>query len=270
MSWKRLAWLAAGLCGLMLAVHFLGAPKALFLCLFAAFLYAGERPRWSWRSAPDQAHLAENLRQLAFMTRLGVPLLRALEVQARHAEQPELRRIWSQLGAAVAGGRTLSAAMSARGDLFPRSLIGMIAAGELTGALVQNLDKVAEMLAREAKLKKKVVASLTYPALVLGLILVLSLFTLLVIFPGFAESFRHMNVPLPLLTRLLMLATSWVTSPTAWLLAVGLAKIGYMQFRQGYASPGSRRAACSWLLKLPVFGPILRYSSLTRYCWAFE
>ena len=270
MNWKRLAWLAAGLGCLMGAVHFWGVMKTLFLCLFPAILYAGGRPQGASTPVPDQARLAESMRQLAFMTRLGVPLLRGLEVLSTHADHPDLRRIWSQVGGAVMAGRTLSAALAAHGEIFPRSVLGMVAAGELTGALVQNLDKVAEMLAREARLKKKVVASLTYPALVLGLICVLSLFTLLVIFPSFAESFRQLNTPLPLVTRMLMLATQWVTSPLAWLAAVALAKVASVQFAHWYASPGSRRAAYGWLLQLPVFGPILRYSSLTRYCWAFE
>lgn len=269
-TWKRLGWLATGLAFLTGGVYAWGLSKTLLLCLFAALLLAGQRPQRTSQAIPDLARLAESLRQLAFMTRLGVPLLRALEVQSAHADHSDLRRIWSQVGSAVAAGRTLSGALSVYPEIFSRSVIGMVAAGELTGALVQNLEKTAEMLAREARLKKKVVASLTYPALVLGLIVLLSLFTLLVILPSFAESFRQLNTPLPLVTRLLMLATGWVTNPLVWLLGAGLAKIGSLQFRQWYASPSSRRAAYQWLLRLPVFGPILRYNGLTRYCWAFE
>jgi type IV pilus assembly protein PilC len=167
-------------------------------------------------------------------------------------------------------GRHLSGALSVHGQLFSRSLLGMVAAGEKTGALVQNLEKISEMLAREARLKKKVWSSLTYPAIVLSLIVVLSLFTLLWIFPSFADSFRQMNTPLPLVTRAFMLATSLITRPMAWLFALGLAKLAYTQFCSWYSRPASPRTAYAWLLKLPLAGPVLRYAGLTRYCWAFE
>ncbi|MBN9415496.1 MAG: type II secretion system F family protein [Candidatus Eremiobacteraeota bacterium] len=269
-TWKRLGWLVACLCLLVGVAQLWGGRNALFLGLILVLLLVGERPQSEAGEAPEPARLAESLRQLAFMTRLGVPLLRALEVLAAHADQAELRRIWSEVGTSVMNGRTLSGALNVHAKVFSRSVIGMVAAGELTGALVQNLEKVSEMLAHEARLKKKVLASLTYPALVLALIVVLSLFTLLVIFPSFAETFRHMNTPLPLVTRLLMTLTNWVTNPVAWLLAVGLAKVGTMQFRAWYARPDSRRQAYARILQVPVFGPILRYASLTRYCWAFE
>lgn len=269
-TWKRLGWLVACLCLLVGVAQLWGAKNSLIFGLMLLVLLLGERPLSQDGEVPEQARLAESLRQLAFMTRLGVPLLRALEVLAAHADRAELRRIWSEVGTSVMAGRTLSGALNVHGKVFSRSVIGMVAAGELTGALVQNLEKVSEMLAHEARLKKKVLASLTYPALVLALIVVLTLFTLLVIFPSFAETFRSMNTPLPLVTQVLMAVTGWVTNPVAWLVAVGLTKVGWMQLRSWYARPGSPRQAFAWLLQLPVFGPILRYASLTRYCWAFE
>ena len=211
-----MGWLVACLCLLVGVAQLWGGRNALFLGLILVLLLVGERPQSEAGEAPEPARLAESLRQLAFMTRLGVPLLRALEVLAAHADQAELRRIWSEVGTSVMNGRTLSGALNVHAKVFSRSVIGMVAAGELTGALVQNLEKVSEMLAHEARLKKKVLASLTYPALVLALIVVLSLFTLLVIFPSFAETFRHINTPLPLVTRLLMTLTNWVTNPVAW------------------------------------------------------
>ncbi|MFN8610050.1 MAG: type II secretion system F family protein [Vulcanimicrobiota bacterium] len=268
-TWKRAAGIVAGLALAAGAAYTWGGFRTLLGCLGLALLYAGERPQLR-RSGPDPAHLAESLRQLAFMTGLGVPLIRALEVVARRGENEDIARIWTEVGRAVMSGRTLSSALSVHSEVFARSVIGMVAAGELTGALVQNLSKVAEMLAREARLRKRVVASLTYPALVLALIGVLCLFTLLVILPGFSESFRALNQPLPLLTRVMMLSTGLVTSPLAWLAAAGLGKISWLHFRQWYSSPASRRTAYGWLLRLPLLGPILRYSALTRYCWAFE
>lgn len=267
---KRPGWWLAGLCLLVGALYAWGPGRALQLGLFAAVLFIGERPRLGREGAPEAAQLAESLRQLAFMTRLGVPLLRALEVLAAHTDQAQLRRIWTQVGIAVAGGRTLSGALSVHGEIFSRSVLGMVASGELTGALVQNLERTSELLAREARLKKKVKAALTYPALVLALIVLLSLFTLLVIFPSFAESFRNLNTPLPWITRCLMALTGWISNPMVWLVVAALAKLGSLQFRHWSSSPAAQRSLYRRLLLLPLFGPIFRYSGLTRYCWAFE
>ncbi|MBS2036467.1 type II secretion system F family protein [bacterium] len=267
---KQLGGWAAGLCVLAGGCYAWGPVKTLLALLVLAFLLAGQRPRFNLKSASEQAGLAESLRQLAFMTRLGVPLLQALQVLADHSEDAGLRRIWCEVGYAVMSGRTLSSALGMHSELFPRSVLGMVSAGELTGALVNNLEKVSEMLAREAGLKKKVRSTLAYPALVLALIGVLSLFTLLVIFPSFAQMFRDLNLPLPLVTQVLMLATSLVTNPLAWMVSLCLAKVAYLQVSQWYARPESQRTAYGWLLKLPLVGPILRYAALTRYCWAFE
>lgn len=267
-AWKRLGWLAPSLVLLAVGLHTWGPFKTLFLGLVAVFLMTGDRP--TLESVVSQAALAEALRQLAFMTRLGVPLLQSLEVLSHNTQEPELRRIWSEVSYAVMSGKTLSAALAAHSQAFPRSVLGMVSAGELTGALVNNLEKVSEMMAREAALKKKVQSSLAYPAMVLALIFGLSLFTLLVIFPSFAQMFRELNLPLPLVTRVLILTTALVTSPWSWMIGLCLAKVGLLQFSQWYARPESRRSSYRLWLRLPLLGPILRYASLTRYCWAFE
>jgi type II secretory pathway component PulF len=175
--------------------------------------------RWRLRRV-GLAALAEVTDQLADLLEAGIPLERALRLQAQHVSKTSLKTSLASLGESVCAGKSLAEAMSAWPKVFPQTYVSMVKVGEEAGLLTEMLRRLAKSLDDEHQLKSKLRAAMVYPLFLvcigLGTVLVLMMWVI----PKFGSFFESLGQQLPLPTRI-VIGLSSVMGKAAPLLIVG-------------------------------------------------
>jgi type IV pilus assembly protein PilC len=204
-------------------------------------------------------------RQLATLIDAGLPLLKGLEVLGKQEKDEVLRRIISNLSEAVQGGSTFSESLGQHPKIFSRLFVNMVKAGELGGVLEVVLNRLAEFQEKAQKLKNKVVSAMTYPVIVLGIAMLILVFLLTFIVPKFEQIFKDLlgNKPLPDLTRFVMNLSA--TAVSNWYILVLVAVGAAVGWKSLNSSEKGRVFIDKTVLKLPLFGDLMRKSSISRF-----
>jgi type IV pilus assembly protein PilC len=209
-------------------------------------------------------------RQLASMVHGGVPMLQSLDVLGDQADDARLGYVSRDIAGKLSQGFSFSKAVSLYPRIFPPVFAHLLKAGESTGRIVQVIDRLADLLEKEENLLKRVKGALSYPLFVLGLTFVLTLGLFSTVLPGFADFYDDFDVPLPAITAFLMMITAWVQSVWFWVILVSVLVLTYYLLKTSWANVERRLIMYQILLLIPLVGPIMRYSSLARFCWILE
>ena len=194
-------------------------------------------------------------RQLATLNRVS-PLEESLRTITRQTEQEATRLIVANVHSGVVEGRRLADAMAREPKSFPPLYRAMVSAGESSGSLPTILDRLAELLERQAEIRGKLITTLAYPVILA--IVALGVVTALMIFvvPQVVEQFDTVGQELPFLTRVvIVLSNLLVRFWWAMLLVAVLAGLGIWQ---ALRQPAIRLRFDTRLLKLPLLGRLLR------------
>lgn len=161
---------------------------------------------WKTDGAKKKVKLADFLvfnQQFVTLIRAGLPILKALDLLATHIVQPSLRDCVNQVRASVRGGALLSEAFREQG-MFPEIYTTSLLAGEKSGNLEGVLDRYVSYQRTALTVRKKLLASLVYPALLITMVLVLVTVLVTYVIPNFAELYRTMSEDLPPMTQALI------------------------------------------------------------------
>lgn len=212
-----------------------------------------------------RARLVPLFRALATLAAAGVPLRTAIAVLRQECRHNRLGEALSSVGTAIESGHSLSQAFAQHPKEFSPLYSAMIAAGEAGGTLEEVLERLATLLERESAVRKRVAASLAYPALVALAAVVLIGFLLVSIVPVFQSLYAQMGVPLPAATVMLVTAAGVLRSPAAlFVAAVAAAAIGVVVYAVR-STPAGAAAAESVAWKVPPFGAIVRKVHAARF-----
>jgi general secretion pathway protein F len=194
-------------------------------------------------------------RQLATLVQVS-PLEEALRTIARQSEQEQVQRILLSVHSGVLEGRRLSAAMARELASFPPLYRAMVSAGESSGTLPHILERLANLLERQAQVRGKVLSALAYPV-VLAFVATFVVFALMIfVVPKVVEQFEDVGQELPLLTRL-VIALSDFLAHWWWALALFLGG-AVLLAGQALRDEALRLRFDTRLLKLPLLGRLLR------------
>src|SRR6202008_399817 len=144
--------------------------------------------------------------QFNTLIKAGLPILKALDLLATRATAPKLRPILMQVRDRVREGRSLSEAIEEAG-VFSKVYSTAILAGEKSGNLSGVLDYYIAYQKVSTGVKKKIVASLVYPILLITVATIIVTYLVTSVIPKFATLYRDMNVALPGPTQLLIAIT---------------------------------------------------------------
>lgn len=229
----------------------------------AAPLGSSNWKRWLPLGHIPEQELAVFWRQLALLIEVGVPLLKALYQVAERTSHLALRRIIQRVAADIEVGNSLSEALAQHPDAFSKLTVQVLQVAERGGVLDEALRLVAEELERRVEIRGKVRRALAYPATVLLVGVTVVLFVLAYVIPEFTGLFQEQDVPLPLLTRL-VLGVATLLAHYWWLcllVVLGLGVLGAL-----YVQTTSGRLVWDRLkLRLPLVGDLLRKASILRF-----
>ncbi len=207
--------------------------------------------------------IAITTRQFAVLVGAGVPLVEALSALVDQVDHERMKRVISDVRQHVNEGSSLADAMATHPNVFTTLYINMIRAGESSGALEVVLVRLADFTESQARLRSKVVATMTYPILMMtvsGLILGV-LFTFVI--PKITKIFEDTKAALPWNTRLLIFMSTFLRD--YWwaflLLAVGSVWL-FLRWRK---TPAGRAVWDRKILSVPIFGSLIRQIAVARF-----
>jgi general secretion pathway protein F len=207
--------------------------------------------------------LANATRQLATLLSSGLPLMDALTVLVEQEEAQALKSALSSVRDAVREGASLADALKANPKVFSQLYMNMVSAGEASGTLEITLDRLADFLDEQVRFRGRFAAALAYPALmsVIGVGVLFFLFAF--VMPRVVGMFEDMKQQLPFIT----LALLWVVkflSTLWWAILIVLGAAIYYA-RRYVSTPVGKAWLDARLLRLPVFGTLIRMIAVSRF-----
>ena len=202
-------------------------------------------------------------KQFSAVIKAGVTIISALELMGDQIENKTLRKAIQDARTYVEKGGTLADAFRVNPDVFPPIMINMVAAGEMSGNLEICLDRLVEHFEKDNALTSKIKGAMTYPIVVLCVMVIVIIVVLVAVIPNFASMFEDMGTQLPLATRAMMAAADFVKYKW-WLLIIIVAAIvfGVKFFKK---TPFGEQLFANIGLKAPIFGNLNVKTACSRF-----
>ena len=202
-------------------------------------------------------------RQLATLLHAGVTLVEALTALVDQVEKERLKRVLSEVKQKVNEGASLGDALQVHVKIFGNLYVNMIRAGEHSGALDAVLLRLAEFTESQSRLKQKVLGTMMYPAIMVvvggGVLLLL----MTVVVPKVTKVFADLKATLPWTTRFLIFASNSLQD--YWFIFFPSIIGGVTAFVFWSRSEKGKPVWDRFLLKVPVFGGLVRMLSVARF-----
>jgi type IV pilus assembly protein PilC len=163
----------------------------------------------------------------------------------------------------VETGNSLAEGMKKSPKVFDNLYTNMVAAGEAGGILDTIFQRLAIYIEKAVKLKAAMKSAMIYPAAIVFIASAVITLILWKVVPAFTELFNSMDAELPLPTRIVIAASSFVGSFGIFII-IGLGIFAFL-FKSYYATKNGRYNVDRVVLKLPVFGPLVRKISVARF-----
>tara|TARA_R110000868_G_scaffold30754_6_gene113430 strand:- start:277 stop:1494 length:1218 start_codon:yes stop_codon:yes gene_type:complete len=194
-------------------------------------------------------------RQLATLTQVS-PLEESLRTIGRQSEQDHVRAVVGKVHSGVMEGRRLADALGAEPKSFPPLYRAMISAGESSGSLPTIMERLSDLMERQALMRSKVLTAIAYPSVLATFAVFVVAALMIFVVPKVVEQFDTVGQELPLLTRMVMglsafLAAYW------WLLLIAMV-LGGVAFWRALKNERFRYRFDATLLGLPVLGKLIR------------
>ena len=202
-------------------------------------------------------------RQFSTMINAGLPIVQCLEILYNQQENVTFKKMLKDIKDSVESGATLTETLKkypkAFGDLF----VNMIKAGEEGGILDIILRRLSTYMEKAAKLKAQVKGAMTYPAITVAVAIIVVAVIMVFVIPVFQEMFEGLGGQLPGPTRIVLGVSEFVRDNIVYLI-IGAVLIVFA-IKKLYATEKGRLMLDSLLLRLPIFGPLLRKVAVARF-----
>ena len=206
--------------------------------------------------------LAVYSRQLSVLIDAELPLMQSLNILAEQTKNKYFKRVISTIREDVEAGSTLHQAKRKFPKVFDDLYCNLIASGEQSGSLDIMLRRLSEYIEKTVKLRAKVKQAMIYPSAILIFAIVVAIFLLWKVIPVFASIFIELGAELPALTAFVIALSRFVQK---YILFIFLGMIGLVVgFRYFRKTEQGRWITDRWILKIPLFGDLLRKVGISR------
>ena len=202
-------------------------------------------------------------RQFSTMIDAGLPLIQSLDILYSQQENKTFRKTLKEIKDAVEQGSTLADALGKYPNIFDELFVNMVAAGEVGGILDTILDRLSGYMEKAMKLKKQVKGAMTYPIIVLIIAVLVIGVILVFVIPVFEKMFSDFGGALPAPTQLVVGMSNFVKSNIHYM--IGAVVVFVFAFKRFYGTDKGRVLVDDYLLKLPVFGTLLRKVAVAKF-----
>jgi type IV pilus assembly protein PilC len=202
-------------------------------------------------------------RQFATMIDAGLPLVQCLEILFSQQDNSTFKRILKNIKEDVEEGSTFADALKRHPDVFDNLFVNLVAAGEIGGILDIILNRLAAYIEKAAKLKKKVKGAMTYPIVVMVIAIMVVAVILIFVIPVFEAMFADFGKALPVPTQIVVALSEFLQNYILYIV-VGFVLLIFA-FRRFYKTKKGRALVDRLILRLPVFGMLIRKVAVAKF-----
>ncbi len=202
-------------------------------------------------------------RQLATLTRAGIPLIECLTALAEQTDNDKFKRVLSQVKDRVNEGAPFADALREHPKVFNHLYVNMVRAGEAAGALDLVLTRLADYNEKQMELRQKVSGALTYPVIMIIFAILVVFILMTVVVPRVSKLFEDIGATLPWSTRLLIGISNFVSS--WWFLIIPFFGLGFYLIRRYINTDEGRQKYDAFVLRVPIFGRLIAMVATTRF-----
>ncbi|CAN5727108.1 type II secretion system F family protein [soil metagenome] len=202
-------------------------------------------------------------RQFATMINSGLPLVQSLTILAEQTENERFKVIITQVLNDIQAGQTLADSMRRHPKVFTDLYVNMVAAGEAGGILDTILLRLSTFLEKNDALIRKIKGAMTYPAVMLFVVLGATTILLWKVVPVFATIFTDAGMALPMPTLVVLSLSEFLQSYIHFLFMGVIALV--FAIKKYYATEGGNLRIDRILLRMPVLGQLIRKSAVSRF-----
>ncbi len=207
-------------------------------------------------------HLVIYLRQFATLLKAGVSVVDSTKILAKQTDSKALKKALMDIEANLREGVQLSEATSKHSKIFSPMYINMVKAGEAGGNMDETLERLAEHYEKQHNTRQKVIAAVSYPAVIAVLAILVVIFLLVSIVPTFVGMFEDFGGELPAITKFVLAASEFIQS-FWWLIMLLL--LGVVA---GLSAMKKNKQTKYYLdfaiLRMPIFGKMMQKAVLAR------
>jgi type IV pilus assembly protein PilC len=211
----------------------------------------------------SQKDLVIFTRQFATMIDAGLPLVQCLDILATQLDNLAFREVLTKVKTKVESGSTLADALGDHPKVFDTLYVQLVAAGEIGGILDTILNRLAQYIEKNEKLKGKVKSAMVYPSVVLVVAVGVTFVLLIFVTPTFEKMFKDFGGAMPAPTQFVIDLSKWLQSNGLYMVIITIAAIVGFKFWHG--SVKGRQQFDTFVIKTPIFGPLIRKVAVARF-----
>jgi len=202
-------------------------------------------------------------RQLSTLIGAGLPLTQSLRTVRDQTNNTKLQGVIDDIVASVEGGKSLSESFSQHPHVFNNVFLALITAGEASGTLDDALRRIAAQQEKDAAMMSKIKGAMTYPAIVLAVIMGVVIFMLVAVVPQVKNLYVDLNQELPFITLIMVGIADFVVN-FGWVLILVAIAIVYFG-RQYFSTEQGIKNKDLLKLNMPMFGGMFRKLYMARF-----
>lgn len=209
------------------------------------------------------------LTQLSTYIKSGIPLADSIKILEDQTKSKKKKDLFKRISYELNTGANFSEALARQGNVFPKLLINMLKASELTGNLTESLDDMAAYYKTADSNRKQIISALTYPSVVLVVSMIVLTFLLLFVVPQFVNIFNQLGAKLPGITKFLINVSIFVKNNIIKLV-LALAAIIIIQIVM-YKNIKQFRYVIQYIaMHIPVIKDVLIYNEVVMFTKTFS
>ena len=202
-------------------------------------------------------------RQFSTMIDAGLPIIQCMDILHAQQENATFKKMLKSIKEQVESGSTLADSLKKYPKQFDDLFVNMVAAGEAGGILDTILRRLSAYMEKAAKLKSQVKGAMTYPIVTMVIAVGVVAIILVFVIPVFQEMFADMGGALPTPTLIVVAMSEFVKSNIHWII-IGVI-IFIFAFKKYYSTENGRKMVDATVLKLPVFGLLIRKVAVSKF-----
>jgi type IV pilus assembly protein PilC len=202
-------------------------------------------------------------RQFATMIDAGLPLVQCLEILSSQQDNKVFKKVISDVKVDVEGGLTFADALQKHPKIFSDLYVNLVNAGEAAGILDTILNRLSVFMEKAMKLKSKVKSAMVYPGTILSVAVIVIIIMMVFVIPTFEKMFEGLGGGLPAPTQFVLGLSKWFKNNILYIF-IGAAVL-VAAFVKTYKTEKGRRKIDGILLKLPIFGDLLKKVAVARF-----
>ena len=202
-------------------------------------------------------------RQFSTMIDAGLPLVQGLNILGEQTENKTFKIMLKRITKDVEGGSTLADALGKHPKVFDSLFVHLVAAGETGGILDTILQRLAAYIEKAEKLKSQIKGAMTYPIIVVAIAIIVIAVIMVFVIPVFQDMFASFGKALPVPTQVVVSMSEFTKGNILYMIG-GLIVFVWV-FRRYAKTTSGKKNIDSVLLKLPIFGELIKKVAVARF-----